>query len=69
MKAPLTEREWEVARLLADGESWKRVADALGITEHTVRAHVDRIYQKIRGRGRKSIAIANFYTRHRLSLN
>lgn len=43
----LTEREEEVLRLLAEGRSNRAVAEALPISEHTVRSHVRSIYDKL----------------------
>jgi two-component system, NarL family, response regulator YdfI len=42
----LTEREIEVLRLAAKGERNKEMAYKLGITERTVKAHLQSIYQK-----------------------
>jgi two-component system, NarL family, response regulator YdfI len=44
---PLTPREIEVLRQLADGESNKIVAYHLGISEHTVKFHVTSIMAKL----------------------
>mgnify|MGYP002148822616 CR=1 FL=1 len=41
--APLTEREREVAQLAAIGDSNLTIADALGITERTVKAHLKAV--------------------------
>jgi DNA-binding NarL/FixJ family response regulator len=43
----LTAREREVLELLADGLSNRRVAERLGISEHTVKFHVASIYGKL----------------------
>jgi DNA-binding CsgD family transcriptional regulator len=43
----LTAREAEVLELLAEGLSNRRVADRLGISEHTVKFHVASIYGKL----------------------
>ena len=43
----LTERELEVLRVLADGNSNKMIADTLNISEDTVKAHVKNILQKL----------------------
>jgi pimeloyl-ACP methyl ester carboxylesterase/DNA-binding CsgD family transcriptional regulator len=48
----LTAREREVLRLIASGESNKRIAAELGITVATVERHVSNIYGKIAARGR-----------------
>lgn len=44
---PLTPRELEVLRMIADGESNKRIAWRLGISEHTVKFHVASILAKM----------------------
>jgi DNA-binding NarL/FixJ family response regulator len=43
----LTPRELEVIRLLADGHSNRLIASQLGISEHTVKFHVDSILAKL----------------------
>lgn len=45
--AGLTEREIEVLRLLARGLSRREVAKILVVSEHTVRHHLEHIYDKI----------------------
>ena len=44
----LTEREREVLRLLARGTSNREIAEALCITEGTVKQHVTHIYRKVK---------------------
>lgn len=44
---PLTPREIEVLRMLAEGESNKAIAWKLGISEHTVKFHVSSIMSKL----------------------
>ena len=44
---PLTERELEVIRALAQGKSDRQIAHALGISEKTVRNHTSNIYRKL----------------------
>jgi DNA-binding NarL/FixJ family response regulator len=46
-KNPLTPKEQEVLKLLADGMSYKMVADQLGISYTTVNTHSKRIYEKL----------------------
>ena len=43
----LTERETEVLRLLAQGQSNKQIARLLNNTEHTIKSHVSRILSKL----------------------
>ena len=43
----LTPRELEVLRLLAEARSNSAIADVLFISEHTVKAHVSRILEKL----------------------
>ncbi len=43
----LTPRESDVAALLADGLSNHAIADALFISEHTVKSHLKAIFQKV----------------------
>ena len=44
---PLTERELEVIRALAQGKSDRQIARALGISEKTVNNHTSNIYRKL----------------------
>jgi DNA-binding NarL/FixJ family response regulator len=44
---PLTARELEVIRALAQGMSDRQIAHALGISEKTVRNHTSNIYRKL----------------------
>jgi len=48
----LTPREVEVLRLIANGSANSTVADQLGITEETVKAHVKNILSKLNANGR-----------------
>ncbi len=45
--SPLSEREAEILRLVAKGLSFETVGEALGISPHTVVAHVKKIYRKL----------------------
>lgn len=45
--SPLSAREVEVLRVLADGRRYKEIADDFGISLHTVRTHIHHIYQKL----------------------
>jgi DNA-binding NarL/FixJ family response regulator len=44
---PLTTREQDVLELLSLGLSNKRIAERLGISEHTVKFHINAIYGKL----------------------
>lgn len=44
---PLTAREMEILRLIADGEGNKSIAYLLQISEHTVKFHISSIFQKL----------------------
>jgi two-component system, NarL family, nitrate/nitrite response regulator NarL len=54
--AALTPREREVLTLLGEGLANKAIAPRLGITEHTVKAHVAAIYAKL-GAGNRAEAV------------
>lgn len=51
--APLTAREFEVARLIADGRTNAEIAAELGIAPKTVSAHVEHILDRL-GAGRRA---------------
>lgn len=42
-----SERELQVLALLATGASNARIGDELGLSEHTVRTHLQRLYRKL----------------------
>jgi len=54
---PLTEREVEVLRLVAQGESNQQIAATLGISEATVRKHVSSILSKLHLASRTQAAL------------
>lgn len=54
---PLTEREREVAHHAAIGESNLAIADALGITERTVKAHLKAVFEKLQVADRLQLAL------------
>ncbi|VTU32491.1 MULTISPECIES: response regulator [unclassified Variovorax] len=45
--SPLTERETEILRLTAKGLSFETIGQLIGISPHTVVAHVKKIYRKL----------------------
>lgn len=53
----LSEREREVARLVANGASNKEIADQLAITERTVKAHLGAIFEKLGVRDRLQLSV------------
>jgi DNA-binding NarL/FixJ family response regulator len=56
----LSPRELQVLRQIAAGGSNKEIGEKLGITEHTVKAHVKSILAKLDAMGRtEAIAIAS----------
>ncbi|TCN54835.1 regulatory LuxR family protein [Rhodococcus sp. SMB37] len=54
--SPLTKREFEIARLVADGMSNRAIADKLVISPRTVDGHVERILAKLGVTSRTRIA-------------
>jgi NarL family two-component system response regulator LiaR len=54
---PLTPREVEVLRLVAQGRSNQEIADALVISETTVRTHVSNILSKLHLASRTQAAL------------
>lgn len=55
--ASLTEREREVASLVGGGANNKRIAQALDITERTVKAHISSIFRKTGTNDRLQLAL------------
>jgi DNA-binding NarL/FixJ family response regulator len=56
-RSPLTQREEEVARLVAQGMGNRAIAHELVITEGTVEVHVKRILSKLGFRSRSQVAV------------
>ena len=44
----LTERELEVLKLLVTGKSNREIGDEIFVTSHTIKAHLDSIYNKLK---------------------
>jgi len=62
MIEPLTDRELDVLRLIADGLKYKEIAGRLFISTNTVRTYVKGIYGKLNVNNRsKAIALAHQY--------
>ena len=61
----LTERERDVLRLIAQGNSNRQIADTLHITEGTVKGHVSNILSKLHLQDRTQAAL--FAVRHKLT--
>jgi DNA-binding NarL/FixJ family response regulator len=55
--ALLSEREAQVARLVAAGFSNREIADRLAITERTVKAHLTAIFEKLGLRDRLQLSL------------
>lgn len=56
-RIPLTEREQEVAGLVADGASNKEVARRLGVAERTIKDHLSHIFNKLQLHDRVQLAL------------
>ena len=52
----LTERESQVALLLAEGKSNRGIGETLGISEHTARRHTEKVLAKLRLTSRSQVA-------------
>jgi len=53
----LTKREQEILALLAKGYLYKEIADQLGITLSTVRAHLHTVYEKLHVQSRTQAVV------------
>lgn len=45
--SPLSEREQEVLRLLAQGENYRTISERIFISRNTVKTHIKNIYEKL----------------------
>jgi DNA-binding NarL/FixJ family response regulator len=58
-EAPLSPREIEILQKVAYGATTREVADQLGISFHTVKTHLERIFEKLGANDRaQAVAIA-----------
>ena len=56
---PLSKREREILQKVADGATTRQVARDLGISPHTVKTHLERIFEKLGANDRaQAVAIA-----------
>jgi DNA-binding NarL/FixJ family response regulator len=56
---PLSKREREILQKVADGATTRQVATELGISPHTVKTHLERIFEKLGANDRaQAVAIA-----------
>lgn len=53
----LSKREYQIARLVADGLANSEIAEELDIAERTVKAHLSSIYSKTKTKGRLNLAL------------
>jgi RNA polymerase sigma factor (sigma-70 family) len=53
----LTKREQEILALLAQGFLYKEIADQLGISLSTVRAHLHTVYEKLHVQSRTQAVV------------
>ena len=53
----LTKREHEILGLLAKGYLYKEIADQLGISLSTVRAHLHAVYEKLHVQSRTQAVV------------
>jgi two-component system, NarL family, nitrate/nitrite response regulator NarL len=65
---PLTEREMEVVRLIAEGATNKEIAQKLFIAEYTVKVHVKNILRKLDIRNRQQL-VATAILQHWITAN
>lgn len=52
----LSRREWDVARLVARGQTNRQIAAQLYLSEKTIERHMSRIFTKLRITARASLA-------------
>jgi DNA-binding CsgD family transcriptional regulator len=55
--AHLSQRERQMAELIATGADTRAIADRLAISAHTVRRHTERVFRKLGVRSRLQVAL------------
>jgi DNA-binding NarL/FixJ family response regulator len=55
--ADLSPREVEVLQALAEGLSYKQIADQINVSIHTVRNYIRRVYEKLHVRSRTEAVV------------
>jgi DNA-binding CsgD family transcriptional regulator len=58
LRPTLSEREWEIARLAADGVTSRAIAERLFLSTRTVENHLQRVYSKLGVAGRAELRAA-----------
>ncbi|MCI4064575.1 helix-turn-helix transcriptional regulator [Micromonospora sp. R77] len=58
LQPALTDREWQVARLAADGVTSRAIAERLFLSSRTVENHLQRVYSKLGVAGRAELRAA-----------
>ena len=64
---PMTPRERQVLALLGDGLSNRRIAERLGISEHTVKFHLASVYGKL-GAATRAEAVRRAFRRGMIAI-
>lgn len=57
----ITQREFEILELIAQGCSNHTIANKLGISIHTVKAHIESLYRKLEVHNKVQAAIYAIY--------
>lgn len=63
-QAELSEREWEVLELVAEGLTNAQIGEKLFVSDNTVKFHLQNIYQKL-GVSNRTEATSYFFKHHR----
>ncbi len=64
----LSEREFEIVQGIFDDQTESEIADSLGISQHTVHTHLERLYRKSRVSSRTQLIVRVFSAFHSLSV-